>query len=205
VIEAEAREFAEILRRNGVDFVFVGGVAIGQRFPSATQDFDVMVLPKGYARAVDLIDRDPAVVSMSRAPAEMPGGHVLVRGTLVRFDLLDPAAYSGVRTGEEFYDFVARYRSDLTELGRVARPEVIWYMRLVIEQWEVYVSKILRDLRAGAPWSIVAKVDRIAHRFGVQPMVRDRVAHLGEDARVVGFGPGSSDGRIGSRAPPRNP
>jgi hypothetical protein len=200
VIEAEAREFAQILRRNGVEFVFVGGVAIGQRFPSATQDFDVMVLPNGYARAVELIDRDPSVVAMSRGPAEMPGGHVLVRGTLVRFDLLDPAAYSGVRSGEDFYGFVLRYRSDLMELGRVARPEVIWYMRLVIDQWEVYVSKILRDLRAGAPWSIVAKVDRIAHRFGVQQRIRDRLVHLREDARVVGLGSGGPERKMDSRA-----
>ena len=205
MIEAEAREFAQILRRNAIDFVFVGGVAIAQRFPSATQDFDVMVLPKGYARAVERIDRDPAVVSMSRGPAEMPGGHVLVRGTLVRFDLLDPAAYSGVRRGEEFYGFVARYRSDLTDLGRIARPEVVWYMRLVIDQWVVYVSKILRDLRAGAPWSIATKVDRIAHRFGVQRMIRERMEHLKEDARVVGFGPGQPERKLGARPVPRNP
>jgi hypothetical protein len=204
VIEAEAREFARILRRNGVEFVFVGGVAIEQRFPSATRDFDVMVVPKGYARAVELIDRDPAVVSMSRGPAEMPGGHVLVRGTLVRFDLLDPAAYSGVRPGGEFYDFVARYRSDVTRLGRVARPEVVWYMRLVIDDWELYVSKILRDLRAGAPWTIATKVDHVARRFGVQPIVRARMEQLREDARVVGLDPGSPSGRSASRSRARH-
>lgn len=187
MIPTQAREFARILRRNGVGFVFVGGVAIEQRFPSATQDFDVMVLPTGYERAVRLVDRDPAVVSFSRGPAEMPGGHVLVAGTVVRFDLLDPAAYSGNRSGEEFYRFVVRYHSDASELGRVARPEVVWYMRLVIEDWEVYVSKILRDLRAGAPWSIVPKVERIAHRFGVRPKVRTRIEQLREDARVVGL------------------
>ncbi|MCI4366552.1 MAG: hypothetical protein L3K08_02240 [Thermoplasmata archaeon] len=191
MIEPEAREFAAILRRNGIGFVFVGGVAIGQRFPSVTKDSDVMVVPKEYARAVEAIDRDPAVVAMSPGPAEMPGGHVLVRGALVRFALLDPAAYSGDRHGEDFYDFVHRYRSDVSSVGRVARPEVVWYMRLVIDQWEVYVSKILRDLRAGAPWSISTKVDHIAKRFGVRPLVRSRLKHLWEDARIVGLLPDS--------------
>lgn len=176
-----------MLRRNDVPFVFVGGVAIEQRFPSATEDLDVMVLPDGYARAVGRVDRDPSVVSMSRGPAEMPGGHVLIRGNLVRFDLLDPAAYSGTRTGEAFYRYVVRYHSDRTELGRVARPEVVWYMRLVIEPWELYVSKILRDLRAGAPWSIAGKVERIAEHFGVRSVVRARLGHLREDARLVGL------------------
>jgi hypothetical protein len=59
MIAPDAAEFARLLRRNGVEFVFVGGGAIGQSYPSATRDVDVMIVPDDYARAVQAVDRDP--------------------------------------------------------------------------------------------------------------------------------------------------
>ncbi len=140
------------------------------------------------------MDRDPSVVTMPRGPGENPGGHVPVRGAVYRFDRLDPAAYSGNRTEEEFRRYVARSHSDRADLGRVARPEVVGYLRLAIDPWEIYVSKIRRDLRVGAPGSMTEKVDRIALRFGVRKKMRSRLEELREDARVVGLplgGPGT--------------
>jgi hypothetical protein len=117
----------------------------------------------------------------------MPGGHVLVRGALVRFDLLDPAAYSGRRSGADFFGYVTRYESDPSPLGRMARPPVVWYMRAVIDRWELYVPKILRDLRAGAPWSTVDGVRRIARRNGVEAVLEPRLESIRRAARVAGF------------------
>jgi hypothetical protein len=183
--ESEADEFAKILRRNGIDYIFVGGVAIQTRFPSETFDFDVMVLPKDFAGAVERIDHDPAIASMDRSPASMPGGHVIVKGTLVRFDLLDPAAYSGAKTGDQFYSYVRRYASESSDLGRVATPSVVWYMRLVIDRFELYVPKILRDLRAGVPWSTIEGVRTLGARFGVSDRIMPRLDHLEETARIA--------------------
>ena len=182
-----AGEFATVLRRNRIEYIFVGGVAIRVHYPSATVDFDVMVLPRDFAAAVDRVDQDPAVVSMDRAPASMPGGHVIVGGTLVRFDLLDPRAYSGTRSGSAFYAYVRRYASESFPIGRVAFPSVVWYMRLVIDRHEFYYPKILRDLRAGVPWPTVREVRRIATRFGVEALVAPRLDRLEELARIDRF------------------
>jgi hypothetical protein len=190
---SDAGAFARILERNRIEYIFVGGVAVRTYYPSETEDFDVMIIPRDYQRAVAAVDRDPAVASMSRGPAEMPGGHVIVHGALVRFDLLDPAAYAGRRSGPEFYDYVKRYASDPSPVGRVARPNVVWYMRLVIDRWELYVPKMLRDLRAGVPWSIADEVQRLAERHGVGRAVRDRLRRLRDDARVVGLLPPERD------------
>ncbi len=181
----EAADFARILRRNHLDFVFVGGTAIRRHYPSQTFDVDVMVLPGDYRRAVEAIDRDPSVASMDRGPASIPGGHVIVRGQLVRFDLLDPAAYAGVRSASEFYRYVRRYGSEPSPAGRVARPAVVWYMRLVIDPYELYFPKILRDLRAGVPWSTVDAARRIARRFGVRARVGPRIRLLAEVAEIA--------------------
>ncbi|MCI4369284.1 MAG: hypothetical protein ACHP93_05430 [Solirubrobacterales bacterium] len=184
MIRGPAREFAKILERTGIEYLFVGGVAMAESVPSVTEDFDVMILPSAFDAAVAAVDRDPSVVSMGRGPAEMPGGHVLVRGALIRFDLLDPNAYSAQRSGIDFYRFVKRYHSRATNLGRVALPEVVWYMRLVIDDWELYVPKILRDVRAGAPWALAEKVRRIARRYGVEAVLRSRLARVEEDLRI---------------------
>lgn len=185
MITDEAEEFARILRRNGVDYVFVGGVAIGAHFPSETFDFDVMVIPRDFKASVARVDRDPAIVSMGRDPGSMPGGHVIVKGELVRFDLLDPGAYSGARSASDFYTYVRRHGSEPSPLGRIARPAVVWYMRLVIDGHELYYSKILRDLRAGVPPSTVGAVRRLAIHFGVGALVAPRVDRLVELARIA--------------------
>jgi hypothetical protein len=182
----EAREFAQILQRNRVDYIFVGGVAIRNRYRSDTVDFDVMVLPRDFAGAIERIDHDPSVASMTRGPGSMPGGHVIVRGELVRFDILDPAAYAGNRTGSEFYSYVRRYASEPSALGRVAFPSVVWYMRLVIDRYELYFTKMRRDLNAGVPISTLREARRIATRFGVGPLMARRVAQFEEWARVAG-------------------
>jgi len=179
-----ASEFAEILRRNGVDYIFVGGTAILRRFPSETLDFDVMVLPRDFARAVRAVDNDPSVGSMTRVPATMPGGHVIVRGSLVRFVLLDPASYAGTRDPRDFYRYVRRYASEPSPIGRVATPAVVWYMRLVIDPYELYLPKILRDLRAGVPWSTTYGARRIARRFGVADVVAQRLEALESVAQI---------------------
>ncbi len=181
----DALEFARILRRNRVDYVFVGGTAILRHYPSRTLDFDVMVLPRDFRRAVAAVDKDPSVVAMDRGPTSMPGGHVIIRGALVRFALLDPAAYAGTRPAGEFYAYVRRYASEPSRLGRVATASVVWYMRLVIDRYELYFPKMLRDLRAGVPWSTVDRARRIARRFGVAHLVDERARSLADVADIA--------------------
>ena len=67
------------------------------------------------------------------------------------------------------------YRSAKGPNGNVARPEVVWYMRLVIPDWEIYVQKIMRDVRAGVPASLMDEVEEIGKVFKVQYILRERM------------------------------
>ena len=183
------RDFGRILRRNEIQFVIVGGAAVRHFVPSESQDVDALLLAKEYRRAVRAFDKDPAVVSFSDEAGEMATGHFHSRFRLVRFDLLNPGAFSGSRSGDEFFLYVARHGSVPTPDGRVARVPIVWYMRLVIEgeAWQAQVSKILRDLRAGAPWLQIGAVRRIAHRFDTAERISQRLPIVADAALRLGL------------------
>ncbi|MDE1879343.1 MAG: hypothetical protein KGI89_02225 [Euryarchaeota archaeon] len=183
------RAFARMLSRNGVRFVVVGGAAVLTVYPSESRDVDVLMVARDYDRAVEALDHDPSIESMTRESGEMAGGHFVVGPTLVRFDLLNPSAFSGTLTGDEFFDHVVRYGSKEAPEGRMATVPVVWYMRLSIEgeAWLVQVQKVLRDLRAGAPWGLMTKVKRLASRFGVGPRVAERIERVREEAERAGL------------------
>ncbi|HEV2519384.1 MAG TPA: hypothetical protein VGX00_02020 [Thermoplasmata archaeon] len=185
------RKFATILNKHGIHYVIVGGAAVAEVYPSESRDVDVLLMTREYARGVDALDHDPSIVSMSRDDSEMAGGHFVVGHEVVRFDVLDPSAFSGRRPGDTFFDYVARFGSRGTADGRVAKVGVVWYTRLVIESdaWLVQVQKILRDLRAGAPWALTKDVHRIARRFGVQTRIMDRLEFLQQEAERAGLRP----------------
>ena len=92
-------------------------------------------------------------------------------------EFINPKLFSGRKPPDEFVRYVARYRSEETDLGRVANPEVVWYMRLAVPDWVIYIQKILRDVRAGVPPALLDKVLEIAEYFGnreeIEPRVRE--------------------------------
>jgi len=192
---------ADILRRNRVRFVIVGGAAVLRSFPSESRDVDALVMTRDYERATEQLDKDPGVVSFTNEGDEMAGGHFLSQGALIRFDLLNPEAFSGERNGDDFFDYVVRWRSTATEVGRVASVPLVWYMRLVIdnENWAIQVPKILRDLRAGAPVALFAEVRRVARRFGVLGRVEPRIEFVRDAAMRAGllpYGPRRAVGQL---------
>ncbi len=185
----QIERFAEVLRRHRAHFVVVGGAAVFQEYPSESRDVDALLMTKEYARVVEEVDHDPAVVSMTREAGQMAGGHFVVDQSLVRFDLLDPQPFAGRRPADDFFDYVARFGSRERNGLRFARTATVWYMRLVLpgEAWRVQVPKVLRDVRAGAPWSLLTTVGRIGRRFGVHDRLLPRLRVLREQAQRVGL------------------
>ena len=180
---------AKILQRHRAKFIVVGGAAVYRLYPSESHDVNALLMAREYSRLVGEIDKDPGVVSMTREEGEMAGGHFIAGQSLVRFDLLDPSAFSGKKDGDEFFDYVHQYAS--TKEGDIpyADPAVVWYMRLLVggEGWRVQVPKLLRDVRAGAPWELLDRVREIASRFGVQETLGHRIPILQEQARRAGL------------------
>lgn len=179
--------FRKILERHSIGFVLVGGAAIEHFIPSSSRDVDVLVLPKEYKRAASALDHDPGVVSFSKEEGSFASGHFLSGGALVRFDLLEPSTYSGTLTGEQFFDYVRRYKSVEDQGLVIARPPVVWYTRLVIDDWRTYVPKILQDLQSGGDPRWLSEAASIADHCGTGSKVRERIKGLEEAARVLGL------------------
>jgi hypothetical protein len=179
------RGFGEILRRNSIRFVLVGGAAVRHFYPSESQGVDALLMAKGYDRAIELLDKDAAVVSFAREEGRMATGHFHSRFRLVRFDLLNPEAFSGSHSGDSFFDYVSRSGSLSSDGIRLATVPVVWYMRLAIEgdAWTAQIAKILRDVRAGAPWGLKRDVMRVARRFGLGSRTSERWLVVEESAR----------------------
>ncbi len=189
MIRHHVRAFVKVLKKHGIRYVVVGGAAVAEVYPSESFDVDVLLLAREYTTGVDALDHDPTIVSMTRERDEMAGGHFVDGPALVRFDLLNPRAFSGHRPGDAFFDYVERYGSRASSEGAVATVPVVWYMRLVIEgdSWLVQVQKILRDLRAGAPWSLSKDVLRIATHFDVQTRLKERLGLVRQEAERAGL------------------
>jgi hypothetical protein len=90
--------------------------------------------------------------------------------------MLNGRPYCGRMTPDEFYDYVRDHLTSPGALGPTADPAVVWYTRLLAhDNWQLYVRKILRDIRAGAPteeW--LNRVRRIAGDTGTSPTVEER-------------------------------
>lgn len=185
---SDVAAFAKVMGRHQIPFILVGGAAVQHFLPSSTRDVDVLVLSKAYRTAADALDHDPSVVAIAREPGSFVSGTFFSGGTLVRFDLLDAAAYSGDLKGEEFYAYVERYQSERREGIVVARPCVVWFMRLAIQDWRTYVPKVLQDLLSGAQDRWLDDAIAVAHKFGMGALLTERVKEVREAARLLGLG-----------------
>ncbi len=101
-------------------------------------------------------------------------------------EFLDPSYFSGEKTADEFIDYVKRYRCTKRDVGYVAHPEVVFFMRLAIADWEIYVQKILRDIRVGLPASLLDDVMEMAGTLGIREKMKPRVEYTREivEARI---------------------
>jgi hypothetical protein len=179
------------LQKLSARFLIVGGAAVARAVDSETEDVDLMLAVSDYGRVVRGFAGDPSVQIEAHGP--IAGGFLLAGGRRVEFDLLDPSAFSGERSGNEFFDYVLRYRSRPGSEGRYATPPVVWYMRLTVPDWLSYVQKILRDLRAGAPWRWMEVVRHIARRFGTEGKMVSRIENAKEAARMARLLPPDSE------------
>jgi hypothetical protein len=175
----DLREVCLELQRAGIDYVVVGGAAIERRHRIGTLDVDVAIALRDYARILETLRAHPRVRHVEDL-GTMAGCEFRVGTRWVDVELIKPALFSGRLPPDAFIDYVKRYRSERTDVGPVATPGVVFYMRLAIPDWEVYVQKILRDVRAGVPQATLDEALAIAGHFGVRSTVEPRVRRARE-------------------------
>ena len=153
----------------------VGGMAVELAgYPTGTEDVDFAVMMRGFNRVMRGLKDHPRFRDVESLDT-IGGAQFFTGDAWIDVDFLNPKLFRGNRSGTEFIRYVKRYRSKRTSLGPVARPEVTWYMRLVVRDWEIYVQKILRDVRAGVPEETLEAVLAIARALGVEDVLRPRV------------------------------
>ncbi len=158
----------------------MGGASLERTFPIGTGDIDVAVALRDYPRVLETLRRHPRVRNVEDV-GTMAGSEFRIGTRWVDVEFINPRLFAGKRPPDDFIDYVRRHRSERTDVATFATPEVVWYMRLAIGDWEVYVQKILRDVRAGVPPSLLDKVLDIAKHFDVVEVLAPRV----EQARKV--------------------
>jgi hypothetical protein len=148
-------------------------------YPTGTEDADFAVTMREFERAMKKLDAHARFRNVESLRT-IGGAEFFTGDRWIDVDFLNPTLFRGRKTGDDFIEYLKRYRSRKTDFGPVARPEVTWYMRLVIPDWEIYVQKILRDIRAGTPEKTLDGALAIAGVLGVDHMVAPRVRRTRE-------------------------
>jgi hypothetical protein len=180
------QELIAALRRNGIEYIVVGGQAIAEEIPVTTQDLDVMVALRNFDRAVDRLRREPIFGSEDRKSwiarwQVAGGGAVPVKTDL---DLLNGQPYCGTMAPDDFFDYIREHWTVTGRLGLTARPPVVWYTRLLaVGFWGGYALKVVRDVRAGAPRAWFDGVREIAARTGTATTIAERIAYVEDTLR----------------------
>lgn len=180
------QELIAALRRNGIEYIVVGGQAIAEEIPVTTQDLDVMVALRNFDRAVDQLRREPIFGSEERKSwiarwQVAGGGETPVKTDL---DLLNGQPYCGTMAPDAFFDYIRDRWTVKGRLGLTARPPVVWYTRLLaVGFWGGYALKVVRDVRAGAPRTWFDGVREIAARTGTTKTIAERIAYVEDTLR----------------------
>ena len=168
-----------ILRREKLHYIVVGGAALERRFPIGTADIDLVIAVGEFASLPGRLARIPGVRAIEPL-GTIIGCEILVETHWTDVEFINPRLFSGKRSAQDFVRYVSRFRSDRTEVGRVARPEIVWYMRLATRDWVVYGQKILRDVRAGVPPTVLETVLEVAGHLGNREVLEPRVERVRE-------------------------
>lgn len=181
----DVEELCRYLRELRIDYVLVGGMAIELTgYPTGTEDVGFALTLRQFSSTMKKLSTDKRFRQVEEFDT-IGGAQFFTGRRWVDVDFIGPKLFRGKKSDEFFITYIKKYRSASTDLGPVAAPEVAWYMRLAISDWEIYVQKILRDLRAGVPQAKLDDVLEVARVLGTAEILEPRVAKTREIARMV--------------------
>ncbi len=183
LLEEVCRELDEM----GLDYLVVGGSALEAKgYEIGTEDIDFVITPKGFDEIDDELERSSRFRMIDKIKT-MIETKFFFENAWRTVEFLDPGYFSGERSPDEFIDYVKRYRSDKEKVGYVVNPEVVFFMRLMVTDWEIYVQKIMRDIKAGLSIGLLEDVIKISENLGVREKIEPRVEKTKEiiDAQMT--------------------
>lgn len=169
------REVCEELKHMDMDFIVVGGSAlVNEGYDISTSDLDFVLTPKHFDEIEKKLEESSRFSVKDRIQT-MIESEFMFENSWRTVEFIDPDYFSGDKPPDGFIDYVKRYRSVKKDIGYVAKPEVVFYMRLMVADWEIYIQKILRDVRSGLPISLLDEVSRISKTLKVEDKMEPRV------------------------------
>jgi hypothetical protein len=181
--DEQVHEVVRFLERKGIDTLVVGGVVMQKHEFATTMDVDTLTTVEGFGSVTEVLARDPEVTGFM-VQGGVATGFLLTHGERIRFDILDPAFFSGKRNGDEFFRYVKQHWSEATPNGRFALPALVWYTRLFVQR-ETYLERIADELEEGAPVEWLDQALEIARYLGTERRILDRLRRL-HDVRPIG-------------------
>lgn len=166
----------------GLDYLVVGGSALEARgYEIGIEDF--VITPKGFDEIDDKLEKSSRFRIIDKIKT-MIETKFFFENSWRTVEFLDPGYFSGERSPDEFIDYVKRYRSTKERVGYIVDPEVVFFMRLMVVDWEIYVQKIMRDIKAGLSIDLLQDVIRISENLGVKEKIEPRVEKTKEIIEV---------------------
>lgn len=161
------KEVCEELHRLDIDFLLVGGSAI-------VDQIDFVLTPKEFDEIEERLEKNSRFIVRDSIKT-MVGTEFMYENSWRTVEFINPTHFSGNKTADEFVEYVKRYRSKKTDIGHIANPEIVFFMRLMVNDWEIYIQKILRDIKAGLPLDILNEVMAISKTLGVEEKMNPRI------------------------------
>ncbi len=168
-----------------IDYIVVGGYAWEKTvMPAGTVDLDIMIIPEEYKeglRKVPDILREAGldVVEREEDPI-MSLFEVSSERRIMELEVINSRYYS---TGKkEFFRYAKQYRTTQKNGIYYADPELVWYMRLYLPDWETYLYKCVRELtiayRVKGYTLKLSNILKIANVLGTIKKIKPRVKVL---------------------------
>ncbi|MGD0718337.1 MAG: hypothetical protein ABSA15_01995 [Thermoplasmata archaeon] len=181
----QVEQVARWLDSLGIRHVVVGGSAIEHPVPVGTGDVNVLVAVGDWEAIDRALENRADAIPLEPYTGTIRSTKLHLGTETVDLEFISGQPFSGNLAGDDFLDYVRTYRATKTRGVRYATPPVVWYMRLSVDdQWQQYVWKINRDIKAGVPASTLESVMEIADHFGVGPRIRERIEFTRKTLRL---------------------
>ncbi len=171
---ADIEAVAERLNGLAVPFVIVGGSALEREYDIGSGDIDLLVAVGDFNR-LEKVFENRRDISAFEPFTTIGSAKFQLRSGWVDVEFINGRLFTSSQRGDDFVDYVRNYRSERRDSARWASPEVVWYMRLCIDDWKTYVVKIRRDINAGVPPSTLDAVIDVARNLGTEEKISTRV------------------------------
>lgn len=174
------KQLCKELKEMGIDFLLVGGTALeSQGFLVRTLDVDFALAVKDFNALEEKLKKNPKFKVIDRLNSII-GTEFAFEDSWIDVEFISLKLFSGKISSEQFFNYLIKNRTICKNDIFIAKPEVVWYMRLAIADWKIYVQKIIRDIIVGVPENTLEKSLEIAKKTGLEKELKKRIEEVKE-------------------------